>query len=280
MPADLAGCHTKDEQLGKEVTTMILDKIYTEKRRQLVLEKEQVPLGQLEKKVQKREEKNRFSRAMTAHPHLAIIGEVKKASPSKGLIREDFDAPSIVKEYDESGVDALSILTESAFFQGNKDYIPMAKTITNKPILRKDFILDPYQVVESNVLGADALLLIVAGLEQELLCRLMEMTKELGMEALVEVHKEEELIRALDAGAGIIGINNRDLHTFKVDLKTTEELMAKMPKGIVTISESGIENAEQMDHILSLGVDGVLIGESFMRAKSIREHEDMLRGRP
>lgn len=257
---------------------MILDKIFAQKAKRLAEEKERVPMDRLAKFIRNKQKKDRFSTALTAKPTLAIIGEVKKASPSKGLIREDFNVRQIVKEYNESGVDALSVLTEEDFFQGSKGYIPIARAITAKPILRKDFIMDTYQVLESNVLGADALLLIVAGLKQDRLWELLHMTHGLGMEALVEVHNEEELERALDVEAKVIGINNRDLHTFNVDLRTTQRLMKNMPKDVVVVSESGIENEHQMNHIQALGVDGVLIGESFMRADSIRQHEAMLRG--
>lgn len=257
---------------------MILDKIYAEKKRQLERDKERVPLEKLVRLARCKSKSDRFSTALLSHGDIGLIGEVKKASPSKGIIKDDFDSNKIVEQYHQSGVNALSILTETRYFLGSKAYLPMAKTRTDKPLLRKDFILDCYQVLESQILGADALLLIVAGLEQKKLVELIHLTEDLGMEALVEVHQEEELDRALDAGARLVGINNRNLNTFEVDINTTGRLMKRMPKGIVVVSESGIKDHSHMLYLQNHGVRGVLIGESFMRASSITDHEKMLRG--
>lgn len=202
---------------------------------------------------------------------LSLIAEIKKASPSAGVIRQDFDPISLAKTYDESGASAISVLTDAKFFQGKIDYIKSAKESTTIPILRKDFIIDESQVYEARIAGADALLLIVRVLSDEELVNLLALTEKLGMQALVEVHNAEEVERVLKTDAKVIGINNRDLDTFKVDLQTTVKLMKKFPKlkKRIVISESGIESKADIDILKKAGVDGVLIGETLMRSTNI-----------
>ena len=212
-----------------------------------------------------------FRRAIKRKGRISIIAEVKKASPSKGVIREDFDPVDIAGEYACSDVQAVSVLTEKDFFQGDDDYLVKIRQSFSLPILRKDFIIDLRQVYQSRHLGADAILLIVSALSDKTLKKFLAEAGMLGMECLVEVHNREELERALDAGAGIIGINNRNLNTFEVDLRTTEKLISYIPGDKLVISESGINSASDMACLDSLGVDAVLIGEAFMRAGSIRE---------
>ncbi len=195
-----------------------------------------------------------------------IIAEIKRASPSQGLIREDFDPIAIAGEFAANGASALSVLTEERFFSGSLAYLEQVRGAVALPLLRKDFILDDYQVLEARSFGADAILLIAALLESVQLRDLREQASSLSLDTLVEVHSEEELDCALKAGASLIGINNRDLRTFKVSLQTTERLLPLVPSGVTVVCESGIDSREQMEKIERLGVHVFLIGESLMRA--------------
>lgn len=199
---------------------------------------------------------------------LALIAEVKKASPSAGVIVESFDPVAIARNYARAGAAAISILTDEQFFQGDLSYLASIREAVTAPLLRKDFILEEIQIAESAAAGADAILLIVAALDQERLVALLETTETYQLDALVEVHTLAELDRALDTSARIIGINNRDLGTFEVDLGTTEKLSEEVPEEIVLVSESGIRTAEDLARIRACGVDAVLIGEALMRGQS------------
>ncbi len=196
---------------------------------------------------------------------LALIAEVKKASPSAGVIVESFDPVAIAKNYALAGVEAISVLTDERFFQGHLSYLAATRTAVPQPLLRKDFILDPLQIMEAAVAGADAILLIVAALKQDELISLLETAALYQLDVLVEVHTLAELERALETPAQIIGINNRNLATFQVDLSVTENLSEEVPPGIVLVSESGIRTAEDLARIKACGVDAVLIGEALMR---------------
>jgi indole-3-glycerol phosphate synthase len=197
-----------------------------------------------------------------------IIAEVKRSSPSKGLIRADFSPVLIARDYADHGASAISVLTEERFFQGSLTHLEEIKAAVTVPLLRKDFIIDGYQVTEARSYGADAILLIAALLEPSHLRDLRETAAALSLDSVVEVHNEEELERALEAGADIIGINNRNLKTFQVSLTTTEKLAPRVPAGILTICESGIDGAEQLRQVESWGIHTFLIGESLMRAPS------------
>lgn len=199
---------------------------------------------------------------------LALIAEVKKASPSAGVIVESFDPLAIAGNYARAGADAISILTDEQFFQGHLGYLASIREAVNAPLLRKDFILEEIQIAQSAAAGADAILLIVAALTQEKLVALLETAETYRLDALVEVHTLAELDRALETRARIIGINNRDLGTFEVDLGTTEKLSEEVPTEIVLVSESGIRTAEDLARIRACGVDAVLIGEALMRGQS------------
>jgi indole-3-glycerol phosphate synthase len=199
---------------------------------------------------------------------MALIAEVKKASPSAGVIVESFDPVAIAKNYARAGVDAISVLTDERFFQGHLDYLKLIRDAVPQPLLRKDFILDPLQVMESAAAGADAILLIVAALEQEQFVALLETAALYQLDALVEVHTLAELDRALETDARIIGINNRNLATFEVDLAVTEKLSEEVPEEIVLVSESGIRTSKDLARIKACGVDAVLIGEALMRGQS------------
>ena len=198
-----------------------------------------------------------------------VIAEVKKASPSKGIIRADFDPVAIARDYEAAGAVALSVLTEEKYFLGSLDYMKAVREVVSLPILRKDFIVHPYQVFESRAAGADCILLIVAILDDRLLGELHDLARSLAMDVLVEVHTEEELRRALGIDAAIIGINNRDLNTFKTDLGTTKRLAARLAAlvddGVSRVSESGIKTAADIELLLAAGADAFLIGEALMR---------------
>ena len=200
---------------------------------------------------------------------IAIMAEVKKASPSKGVIRADFDAVGIAKIYAENGAAALSVLTDEKFFGGSTGDLTRIASVVDRPILRKDFTIDPYQICEARALGASAVLLIVAILTPDELSAFLATSRALGLDALVEVHDREELVVALDAGVEMIGINNRNLKTFETSLDTTYALIPHIPKGILKISESGIDTREDVAALKDAGADAVLVGESLMRASDI-----------
>jgi indole-3-glycerol phosphate synthase len=199
---------------------------------------------------------------------LALIAEVKKASPSAGVIVEAFDPVAVAKNYARAGVEAISVLTDEKFFQGHLRYLGMIRKAVPQPLLRKDFILDAVQIMEAAVAGADAILLIVAALAHDQLIALLETAARYQLDALVEVHTLAELDRALETPARIIGINNRNLATFEVDLSVTEKLSEEVPDEIVLVSESGIRTAQDLARIKACGVDAVLIGEALMRGQN------------
>ena len=198
-----------------------------------------------------------------------IIAEVKKASPSKGVIREDFDPVLIAKAYEEGGADALSILTEPHFFQGDKEYLGMIRRYVPMPLLRKDFIIDQYQLVEALAYGADFVLLIAKALTRKELKELLEYSRHLGMEALVEIHDKADLTKAIFAGADIIGINHRNLETFEMDMQLSEKLIPLIPNGKIIVAESGINDHETVVELSKVGADAFLVGEHFMRQDDI-----------
>lgn len=195
----------------------------------------------------------------------AVIAEVKRASPSAGLIRADFDAAAIARSYQAGGATCLSVLTDQPFFQGHADYLVQARAACDLPVLRKDFIIDPWQVWETRAMGADALLLIVAALDDAALAELSELGRELGLSVLVEVHDQTELDRALKVPGDLVGINNRDLHRFVTDLDTSLRLAPKVPADRLVISESGIHTPADIARLRAGGIGAFLIGESFMR---------------
>jgi indole-3-glycerol phosphate synthase len=200
-----------------------------------------------------------------------IIAEVKKASPSKGIIREDFDPLKIAQEYEKGGASAISVLTEPHYFKGNIEYLTGIRRYVSTPLLRKDFIIDEYQILEAVVYGADFILLIAKALNKKELKLLLEYTWRLGMEALVEIHDKEDLTKAIFAGANIIGVNHRNLDTFDMDMDLTEKLMPLIPNGKIIVAESGLNDKETIKHLSKVGVDAFLIGEHFMRKENISE---------
>jgi indole-3-glycerol phosphate synthase len=258
---------------------MILDKIITNKREQIIQEMKGIGIEGWKRKLKRPglHKTQDFYSAIKRNGEISIIAEVKKASPSKGLICEDFNPVEIAKSYNESGVQAISVLTEKNFFLGSDENLVKVRQSLPLPVLRKDFIIDIWQVYQSRYLGADAILLIVSALTDGELKKFQIAAAILGMQCLVEVHTEEEVERALESGAKMIGINNRNLKTFEVDLGTTERLMNLIPHDRAVVSESGIKTAEDMQYLKDLGVDAVLIGETFMRAESIKDKIDELR---
>ena len=258
---------------------MILDKIVEHKKIQLHNEMRHITIEGWKQKV-KEPGMHRpldFYNAIKRNGEISIIAEVKKASPSKGLIRENFDPADIGRQYCKADVQAISVLTEKEFFLGDDENLLKVRQVAPVPILRKDFIIDLWQVYQSRCLGADAILLITSILTADMLNKMMIVANILGMQCLVEVHNESELEMALEAGTKIIGINNRDLKTFEVDLAVTDRLINRIPHDRVVVSESGIKTADDMKFLKNLGVDAVLIGEILMKAASIQEKIDELR---
>jgi len=200
-----------------------------------------------------------------------IIAEVKKASPSKGIIREDFDPLYIAQEYTRAGANAISVLTEPHFFKGDLEYITGIRRYTPTPLLRKDFIIDKYQIIEALVYGADFILLIATALSKKELKELLNYAWHLGLQVLVEIHDKDDLKKAIFAGADIIGINHRNLETFEMNMKLSEELIPLIPNGKIIVAESGINNKETIVELNKIGVDAFLIGEHFMRQDDIYE---------
>lgn len=248
----------------------ILDRIVERKRIQIEEEKREVSLEEMIERSQNKEIRD-FTGAIRNAKGLAIISEIKKASPSQGVIKEDFDPVATGKIYEEQGFDAFSILTEKHFFLGDDSYIAMVKDVCSKPILRKDFIIDEYQIYQTKAIGGDAILLIASVLKERL-SEFYRKSVEIGLHPLVEVHSESEIEYIEPADPAIIGINNRDLETFTTDIKHTEEILKHLPKDRLIISESGIKGAEDLKYLKMLGVNGALIGESLMRnLKNIKE---------
>jgi indole-3-glycerol phosphate synthase len=200
-----------------------------------------------------------------------IIAEIKKASPSKGLIRKDFDPVVIGQEYEKGGASALSILTEPHYFKGDKEFLGMVRRYTSIPLLRKDFIIDKYQLVEALVYGADFVLLIAKALSRKELKELVSYTHHLGMEALVEIHDKTDLVKAIFAGANIIGINHRNLETFKMDMSLSEKLIPLIPNSKIIVAESGITSHEMVVELSRVGADAFLVGEHFMRQNDLKK---------
>jgi indole-3-glycerol phosphate synthase len=274
-----------------------LDRILVHKREEVARQKLKVPLAEIQRRVQAAPPPRPFGAALRHSARAALIAEIKKQSPSKGLLMPQFDPLKLAQTYIDNGADAISVLTDVRFFGGSLQYLKSIRELQARvehepqrkahgqlpvPLLRKDFILEPYQVYEARAYGADALLLIVAALDDARLRELLDLTEALGMEALVEVHDEAELERSLAAGASVVGVNNRDLHTFEVDLHTTERLAARLDgcNRPILVSESGIHTAADTERLRGHGVDAILVGESIVTAPDIAAKVQELSRKP
>ena len=244
---------------------MFLEEILQFKYAEVAAGKEQMPLLELERRVINAPPTRPFRESL-AGDSIKLIAELKKASPSKGLLCQEFAPAQLARIYKASGAAAISVLTDQKFFQGSLGYLQLVKSATNLPVLRKDFIIDRYQLYEARAYGADAALLIVAALSELELRDLIKEAKDLGLTPLIEVHNPMELNIAMEAGADLVGINNRDLNTFKVDLETTFQLIDQIPEGKIVVSESGINSRRDIERLAQAGINAVLVGEAIVTA--------------
>jgi indole-3-glycerol phosphate synthase len=246
----------------------VLDRIVEATRDEVERRRSAVSLAELESALRERPEGRPFSEALT-RPGISVIAEHKRRSPSAGQIREGSSVEEIARAYERGGAAALSILTEPSHFGGSLEDLLAARAATELPVLRKDFIIDPYQVYESAAAGADAILLIVAALDVEFLAELLGEARAVDLDVIVEVHDEDELEIALEVDADVVGLNNRDLSDFSVDIERTYELLADVPAGKTVVAESGFSTREELDDLERVGIDAVLIGETLMRADDV-----------
>jgi len=246
----------------------ILEEIIAWKRDEIVRHKRARPAEVVRARAALAPPPRDFAAALRS-PGVSLIAEVKRASPSKGLLCHDFDAVALARTYEDNGAAAISVLTDQHFFQGNLNHLRAVRQNVRLPVLRKDFILDPYQVYESRLAGADAVLLIVAALSDGDLKALYQLVHELGMAALVEVHNEAELERALQISPRIVGINNRDLRTFEVDLETTARLRPLIPTDVILVAESGVHTRADVARLAAIGADAMLVGQALVQAPDI-----------
>lgn len=252
-------------------TPTVLKKIIARKREEVAERRIATPIEELKTRIAEQSPCRGFTAAIEAkieNGQAAVIAEIKKASPSKGVIRPSFAPSDIAKSYESHGATCLSVLTDVDFFQGADQYLMEARSAVNLPVIRKDFIVDEYQVYESRALGADCILLIVSAVDADQLKEFNQLAHNLGMDVLVEVHNREELALALSLPNRLIGINNRNLHTFATTLDTTYQLLGHIDDDHIVITESGIHSAEHVRGMRERGVNGFLIGEAFMRAEN------------
>lgn len=258
-------------------TDTILDEIVAYTKQQLTEKKKQTPLRVIERKITQRNIRD-FKKALQKE-RVALIAEIKRKSPSKGVLQDKLDHKTIAHMYEQAAVDAVSVLTEPKYFQGNVNFLPDVKEIVSVPVLRKDFISDPYQVYESRFYGADAFLLIARLFAKKELKQLFDIGKSLGMEMLVEAHEERDLEMALEIGAEVIGINNRDLKTFVEDLSTFERLAPLVPKSTALVAESAIKSRSDVKRVELAGAKAILVGTALMRSVDISATARELTGR-
>ncbi|MGA9284891.1 MAG: indole-3-glycerol phosphate synthase TrpC [Solirubrobacteraceae bacterium] len=256
--------------------TSVLERILEETRAGVAARKQTTPLGELEER--STEGHTRGFRQALDRPGIGVVAEFKRRSPSAGTLRENADIAEIAAAYEHGGASAISVLTEEHNFEGSLADLRAARAACDLPLLRKDFVVDPYQLYEARVAGADAVLLIVAALGAQELASLHEKATSLGLDVLVEVHDSHELAVAASAGASLIGVNNRDLRDFSVDISRTSQLMPEMPTGATVVSESGISQPAQLRELEARGVAAVLVGETLMRAPDPGEALSVLRG--
>ena len=257
----------------------ILDEIIAYKRRVVAEAKKQISPEELQTRSDLARDPDSFLDSLTAAEDIALIAEIKKASPSKGVIRDDFDPVEIGRAYEVNGASAISVLTDVKYFQGSNASLKAVSEAVELPLLRKDFVVDPYQIHEARSIGASAVLLIVSALSPRKLAGLLADCRESKLGALVEVHTRDEAKMALDAGAELVGVNNRDLRTFTTDLQTTFDLIEHLPEDLVIVSESGIETRDHVVRLRDAGVDAVLVGEHLMRHPDVGRKLRMLLGK-
>ena len=248
---------------------MFLQKILEHKKQEMADRKALLPLSELKRRLEEEPLPFDFEKAIRSRRE-ALIAEVKRSSPSRGRIREDFDPVAIARLYAESGAAAISILTDQRFFEGHDSFLRQVRKSVSLPLLRKDFIIDSYQIYETRFLGGDAILFIARALGSDLLGEFLRLSSELGLSSLVEIHDEGDLEKAVSAGSRMIGINNRDLSTFSTDLGTSIRLAPLLPKEVVVISESGIRSRRDIERLRAAGVHGFLVGEALMTAEDIK----------
>jgi indole-3-glycerol phosphate synthase len=258
---------------------MILDDIIAYKKEELAETKRRSSFAEIRDRAADAGPARGFGKALSSGDEVRLIAEIKKASPSKGVIREDFDPAAIAETYAKSGASCLSVLTEQKFFQGKLEYLGAVRKAVGLPLLRKDFIIDEYQIFEARAAGADAMLLIAACLDRRQIEDFLGVAGGLGLDVLVESHTYKELDKSLLAGAMLVGINNRDLSSFTVSLRTTLDLVNDIPEDRTVVSESGIKTREDVLRLRQAGVDAVLVGESLMREKDIGKKVKELLGK-
>ncbi len=254
----------------------VLQEICRVKAEHVAKQKNKITLNDLETLAKQASAPRGFINALSKNNAPALIAEVKKASPSKGIIREDFDPLDIATIYKNNGAECLSVLTDEPYFQGSDEYFKVIRANIALPMLRKDFMIDPYQITESRALGADCILIIMAALSDEQASELYDAAEQLGMDALIEIHNEEELDRALTLNPKMIGVNNRNLKTLNVDTQTSFNLLSKIPDTTLRVAESGLSEAETINDLHSAGYDAFLIGESLMRENDIAKKIHLL----
>ena len=248
----------------------ILKQIVTGKKQRLAQRKQELTEADLQARIETLSPPRGFAKSINRSHKISLIAEIKKASPSRGVIRQDFNPPEIASIYKEAGVQAISVITCQDYFLGDIRYLEEVKKVTDCPILRKDFIIEPYQLYESRAFGSDAVLLITQLLSQETLSEFLDLASNLGLDCLVEVHTEKDLRKAMKVKAQLIGINNRNLSTMEIDIKTTQELYPLISKEKVVVVESGIKSYKDLLFFKVLVVEAVLIGEAFMEASDIK----------
>jgi indole-3-glycerol phosphate synthase len=256
----------------------VLERIVETKRREVAAAKDAVPEAELRRQCADLPACRGFERAVRSAAGVAVIAEVKKASPSAGVIRADFDPVTIARTYEAHGASCLSVLTDEQYFQGRLSYMTAARAAVGIPVLRKEFIIDPYQLVEARAAGADAVLLIAECLPGDDLRALHVEARELGLDVLVELHDADQLARVLGTGATLVGVNNRDLRTFTTRLDHTLDLLPQFAASVAVVSESGIRTHAELERLEAAGVRAVLVGESLMRSPDIGAALDALRG--